>query len=208
VENRTVLVVDDDEKTLMSVKRGVIDEPYKTLFALSGKEALEILKREKVHVIITDMRMPDMSGLELLVIVKHEYPRIVRMVLSGYTQKTTLLTAINRGEIFRYITKPCKLEREFKPVVREAIRYYDLHNVREDLKEDLKPDSKSSYHDIKNPYVILNISRNATQEEIKRAYRRMAAEYHPDKTAHLGREIQELAYKKMKSINEAYELLK
>ena len=133
MEKRTVLFVDDEKKILMSLKRGLLDEPYETLFANSGKEALEILERKKVHVIVTDMRMPEMTGLELLRIVKEEYPHIVRMVLSGYTQISTLLTAINQGEVYKYITKPWKLEEDFKPSIREAIDYYDLRSERDKL---------------------------------------------------------------------------
>jgi DNA-binding NtrC family response regulator len=129
MEKRTVLFVDDEEKLLNSLKRGLLDEPYNTLFATSGKKALEILEHNEVHVLITDMRMPEMGGLELLKIVKEQYPHIVRMVLSGYTQVTTLLTAINQGEIYKYITKPWKLEEEFKPAIREAIEYYEAKNA-------------------------------------------------------------------------------
>jgi two-component system response regulator HupR/HoxA len=128
MEKRTVLFVDDEENVLAALKRGLLEEPYNTLFARSGREALEVLARSPVHVIVTDMRMPEMSGLELLRIVKRDYPRIVRMVLSGYTQVTTLLTAINQGEVFRFITKPWKLEDDFKPAVREAVQYYDSQN--------------------------------------------------------------------------------
>jgi len=138
MEKRTVLFVDDEEKILKSLKRGLLDEPYNTLFALSGKEALEILQREEVHIIVTDMRMPEMSGLELLRIVKQEYPHIVRMVLSGYTQVTTLLTAINQGEIFKFITKPWQLEEEFKPAIREAVEYYEFRNQRQTVEAESK----------------------------------------------------------------------
>jgi len=123
---RTVLFVDDDEVILQSLERGLLDEPYNTLFSKSGREALEILQQEEVHVIVTDMRMYDMTGLELLSIVKKEYPHIIRLVLSAYTQITTLLTAINHGEIFRYITKPLKFEEEFKPAIHQALEYYEL----------------------------------------------------------------------------------
>jgi len=126
METRTVLFVDDESKVLASLKRGLLDEPYEKLFATSGKEAIELLKQNEVHVIVTDMKMPEMSGLELLRTVKQEYPHIVRVVLSGYTQITTLLTAINQGEIFKFITKPWKLEEEFKGVVREALERYNL----------------------------------------------------------------------------------
>ena len=138
MEKRTVLFVDDEEKILNSLKRGLLDEPYNTLFATSGKEAIEILQREEVHIIVTDMRMPEMSGLELLRIVKKDYPSIVRMVLSGYTQVTTLLTAINQGEIFKFITKPWQLEEEFKPAIREAVEYYEFRNQRQTVEAEAK----------------------------------------------------------------------
>ncbi len=137
-KKRTVLFIDDNQSVLASLERGLMDEPYRTLFARSGDEALEILKDKEVHVIVTDMRMPGMSGLELLKIVKKEYPRIIRLVLSGYAQITTLLTAVNQGEIFKYITKPWKLEEEFKSVVRQAIDYYNLQDERDSLIEKLK----------------------------------------------------------------------
>jgi len=138
MEKRTILFVDDEEKLLNSLKRGLMDEPYNILFANSGNEALEVLKTKEVHVLVTDMRMPEMSGLELLRAVKQDYPHIVRMVLSGYTQVGTLLTAINQGEIYKFITKPWKLEEEFKPAICEAIEYYNLHNERDRLVAELE----------------------------------------------------------------------
>ena len=137
MEKRTILFVDDEEKLLRSLKRGLMDEPYNSLFANGGKEALEILKNNDVHVLVTDMRMPEMDGLQLLRRVKENYPHIIRMVLSGYTQITTLLTAINEGEIYKFITKPWNLE-EFKPAIRQAIEYYDLHNDRDRLAAELE----------------------------------------------------------------------
>ncbi len=138
MEKRTALFVDDEEKILRSLKRGLMDEPYESLFANSGQEALEILKQNEVHVLVTDMRMPEMPGLELLKIVKEEYPHIVRMVLSGYTQVTTLLTAINQGEIFKFITKPWQLEEEFKPAIQEAVEYYNFRNQRQMVEAEPK----------------------------------------------------------------------
>ncbi len=135
--NITILFVDDEEKVLKSLQRGLMDEPYNLLFATSGKEALEKLEKNEVHVIVTDMRMPEMSGLELLRIVKEKYPKIVRLVLSGYTQVTTLLTAINQGEIFKFITKPWRLEEEFKSILQQAVDYYNLRNERDELLKEL-----------------------------------------------------------------------
>jgi two-component system response regulator HupR/HoxA len=138
MDKNTVLFVDDEERVLSSLQRGLLDEPYNTLFANSGKEALEILKQQEVHVIVTDMRMPEMGGLELLRIVKEDYPHIIRMVLSGYTEVSTVLTAINQGEVYKYITKPWRLEEEFKPSILEAIEHYNLQGERDRLAAEVK----------------------------------------------------------------------
>ncbi len=134
VEKRAVLFVDDDEVVLRSIERGFIDEPYNTLFAKSGQEALEILQREEVHVIVTDMRMPEVDGLELLETIRKMYPHIVGIVLSGYTEMATLQKAVNQGEIFKFVPKPWKLEGDFKKVVREAIDHYNLQSKRETVR--------------------------------------------------------------------------
>jgi len=136
MEKRTILFVDDEVKVLNSLRRGLLDEPYETLFAESGKEALEILEKQEVHIIVTDMRMPEMTGLELLTEVRKKYPHIVRLVLSGYTQIESLLTTINQGEIFKFITKPWKLEKDFKPALQQAIDYYNLHKERDSLADE------------------------------------------------------------------------
>ena len=133
MEKRTVLFVDDEEKILRSLKRALQDEPYETLFASSGKEALEILEHNEVHVLVTDMYMPEIDGLELLRLVKEEYPHIIRLVLSGFAEKEILLNAINKGEILRFITKPWKSNEELKIIIRQAIEHYDLHSEREML---------------------------------------------------------------------------
>jgi two-component system response regulator HupR/HoxA len=133
MDKRSVLFVDDEERVLSCLKGGLLEEPYKSLFASSVKEALEILEQNEVQVIVTDMNMPEMGGLDLLKIVKKEYPHTIRMVLSGNADIQTLLAARNKGEIFRFITKPWDFEEEFKPAVRQAIDYYDLHSEREML---------------------------------------------------------------------------
>ncbi len=138
MEERIVLFVDDEEKILKSLRRGFLDEPYNTLFANSGKEALEILERNEVHVLITDMRMPEMGGLELLRTVKKNYPHIIRMILSRYADTDTLLTGINQGEIFRFIPKPWDLAEELKPAIWQAIDYYNLQDERDRLIEELE----------------------------------------------------------------------
>ncbi len=148
MEDRTVLFVDDEEKILKALQRGFLEEPYKTLFATGGKEALEILEHNQVHVLVTDMRMPEMSGQELLGIVKNKYPYIIRLILSGHADAETLLRAINEGEIYRFIPKPWNHDEVLKTVIRQSIEFYDLHSEREMLTrffetwvEGLEPES-------------------------------------------------------------------
>ena len=124
-EKRTILFVDDEVRLLRSIERGLIEQPYHLLFAETGEQALRTLAEREVHVLVTDMRMPEMTGLELLKVVKEKYPHIVRIVLSGYTQVSMLLAAINQGEIFRFITKPWRMEEDFIPAIREAVEQYN-----------------------------------------------------------------------------------
>lgn len=136
VEKRTVLFVDDNEDILRSLKRGLLDESYNKLFVKSGKEALEVLKRKEVHVIVTDMLMPEMTGLELLRIVRKEYPNITGIVLTGYEMDTELRNAFDQGEIFKLIPKPLwKLGGKFERLVRRALEHSDLQNEREVVKQ-------------------------------------------------------------------------
>ena len=132
MDKKTVLFVDDEEKILKSLKRDLMDEPYETLFANSGKEALEILQHKQVHVLVTDMRMPKMSGPELLKIVKENYPHIVRIMVSGYVHVNSLLDSVNNIEVFKFLTKPCELEETLKPAVLEALDYYDVNFIKSD----------------------------------------------------------------------------
>jgi DNA-binding NtrC family response regulator len=131
LEKRTVLFVDDDETVLQSLEMGLLNEPYNILFAKSGKEALEIFQCVEVHVIVTEMCMPEMGGLELLRIVRKEYPHTICIVLSGYTQDPNLQTAVYHGEIFSLIPKPWKLGvLHFEALVQRAVNYYNLQSER------------------------------------------------------------------------------
>ena len=133
MEQRGVLFVDDEEKILKSIGRCLLDESYHKYFAKSGREALEILKREEVHVIVVDMVMPGMDGLELLKIVKKQYPSIINMVLSGYAQPVNTMMAMCEVGIYRFISKPWTYDDDFRAIIRRAIDYYDLQNEHNDI---------------------------------------------------------------------------
>jgi len=128
MRKRTVLFVDDDEKVLKSIERSLIDETYTTLFVTGGKDALEIIKQQQVHILVTDIHMPGMDGLEFLKIVREKYPDIVRIVLSGNTRISALLDAVNDVDVFKFLTKPCKFEETLKPAILEALDHYDFYS--------------------------------------------------------------------------------
>ncbi|SMP58610.1 response regulator [Anoxynatronum buryatiense] len=137
-----VLFVDDEINVLSSLKRGMMDEPYTCYFASSGKEALVILEEKTISVIVTDMRMPEMTGLKLLQEVTKVSPDTVKIVLSGYTQIQQILATINTVDIFKFITKPWKMEEEFKVIIQQAVAYYRMKKEHEQLKHDLENRNK------------------------------------------------------------------
>ena len=137
MEKRVVLFVDDEEKILNSIERCLLDEPYHKFFAKSGQEAVEILKREEVHVIVVDMFMPEMDGLELLKIVKKRYPNIINMVLSGYSQPVNTMMAMYEVGIYRFISKPWTYDDDFRALIRRAIYDYNLQYQHEDVSAGL-----------------------------------------------------------------------
>lgn len=128
-----ILVVDDEPDNLDLLYRTFYRE-YRVLRAESGPAALEILEQEgDVAVIISDQRMPMMSGTEFLSLTATRYPDIIRIILTGYTDVEDLVEAINAGKVFKYVTKPWDAE-ELKLLVRQA---WDTHNVLKVRTEEL-----------------------------------------------------------------------
>lgn len=103
---RTLLLVDDEPNILNALKRVLRREGYNVLTADSGAAALELLARNDVQVILSDHRMPGMTGIELLSTVRELYPSTRRIILSGYADISTLTDAINRGAVWKFIAKP------------------------------------------------------------------------------------------------------
>jgi putative nucleotidyltransferase with HDIG domain len=121
----TVLFVDDEVNILKAVQRLLRHEPWRVLTASRPREALEILAAEPAQVVVTDQRMPEMSGVDLLSLVRERHPEIVRMMLTGYTEINVAVDAINRGAIYRLITKPWN-DEELKATIRQALEQHEL----------------------------------------------------------------------------------
>ncbi len=120
-----VLFVDDEPHVTEGLKRVLRKEPYDFLSASSAKEALVILKREGVDVVVSDEKMPGMSGAELLTVVRREYPDTIRIILTGHASLDAAIRAINDGGIYRFLTKPCN-EADLAVTIRQALQQKDL----------------------------------------------------------------------------------
>ena len=120
-----ILFVDDEVNLRKSLERLFRLEPVATYLASSAEEALRILEREQIQVVVSDQRMPGMTGAELLAEVRERHPDVVRMMLTGDTEIDVAVAAINRGQIFRLITKPWN-DDELRATVLQALETYQM----------------------------------------------------------------------------------
>jgi diguanylate cyclase (GGDEF)-like protein/PAS domain S-box-containing protein len=126
---RKLLLVDDDAGVLSALKRLFRREGYTLLTARDGAEGLEVLASHNAGVVISDGRMPNMGGAEFLGKVRDIHPDTVRIMLSGYTDLDAVTEAVNRGEIFKFLTKPWA-DQELVEVVRDAFRLHEGRGQR------------------------------------------------------------------------------
>ncbi len=131
-----ILVVDDEPANLRLLQR-VLGPDYDVLAAGGGAEALELLKDNQVSLIITDQRMPVMSGVQLLEQSLAICPEAIKILLTGYTDVQSLIDAINSGHVYKYIPKPWDAD-ELKLTVKRALETYELKKRNEVLLSDLK----------------------------------------------------------------------
>jgi putative nucleotidyltransferase with HDIG domain len=125
VHQHTVLFVDDEVNILKALQRLLRNEPMEVLTASRPAEAIELLESTPAQVVVSDQRMPEMSGVDLLSTIRERHPDMVRMMLTGYTEMNIAVEAINKGEIYRLITKPWN-DDELKATLRQAFDHYDL----------------------------------------------------------------------------------
>jgi len=138
----TVLVVDDQELLRDILKETLQRESYQVFCAVSAEEALPILSRQQIDVIISDEKMPGMSGTELLTIVRKKYPDTIRIILTGHANLNAALRAINNGEVYRFFTKPPNLI-ELIVTIRQALQQKDLLKENQRLLDMVRKQSLS-----------------------------------------------------------------
>lgn len=145
-----ILYVDDEPRNL-SVFKSSFRRKYHLHLTTSGQEALEVLKEHPIQLLITDQKMPNMTGVELLRIAVKEYPKTMRMILTGFSETEAVISAINECSIFRYLTKPWIFE-EMQNSIDTALDTYRLKEDNELLVKELK-EVNSSLEDKVNDQV-------------------------------------------------------
>ncbi len=137
MSERILLLVDDEENILRALMRLLRRDGYTILTANSGPQGLELLQQHEVGVILSDQRMPGMMGSEFLEQAKALRPQTVRLMLSGYTDLQSVTDAINRGSIYKFLTKPWD-DDLLRENVRNAFEHYELRAERDRLAEQLR----------------------------------------------------------------------
>ena len=128
-----VLYVDDEINALTAFKAS-FRKFYDVFVANSGEEGRAIMKEQPIEVILSDQRMPKETGVEFLNSILDEYPKPIRILLTGYSDIDAVIDAINQGRIYQYVSKPYKHE-EMKYIIEHAAEVFNLRNANEELTE-------------------------------------------------------------------------
>jgi len=132
----TILVVDDEADVVASVK-DLLRLEFKVIGATRADEALRLVADDHVDVVMTDQRMPEMTGVQLLEQVRGKHPDATRLLFTGYADLKAVIDAINKGDVYRYITKPWDPD-ELMTIIREACAHHDLIVERQRLLDELQ----------------------------------------------------------------------
>jgi response regulator RpfG family c-di-GMP phosphodiesterase len=140
-DKHTILFIDDESNILRAVKRVFHGDQYKLVLADDGHKALAYMRENKVHVVVSDMKMPKMSGADFLQQVAENYPETYRIVLSGYADVETTLSAVNQGKVHRFMQKPWDND-DLLGAVNQGIERFKLFAQRDALQLKLTKQNK------------------------------------------------------------------
>lgn len=132
-----ILFVDDEENILRSLKRLFSDENYEVYIAGNGNEGLKLLDDHKFALILSDYRMPELNGVDFLKLAKEKSPDTIRMILTGFADVSVAISAINEGEVYKFIEKPWEGEN-LKVQIKRAVEHYSLIAERKGLLDKIQ----------------------------------------------------------------------
>jgi CheY-like chemotaxis protein len=135
---RARILIVDDEEAILETMAFTFEDDYEVLTATNAREALAVLdERAPVAAVVTDQRMPEMTGVEFLAMVYERHPNTTRIILTGYADGEAMVRAINEGHVYAYVTKPWEPE-ELKQLVQRAVELHRLRVQNDRLLEDLR----------------------------------------------------------------------
>ncbi|HZI09183.1 MAG TPA: response regulator, partial [Myxococcus sp.] len=155
-EPRHTLLFVDDEADVLDILTRMFQRRYRVLTAQNGPAALELLRREPVDVLITDQRMPEMTGIELVATARAEGIDVTTVLLTGYTDPEDIIAAINRGQVYRYITKPWDVN-DLLITVKNAVEFTQLRRDKERLIRQL-------HQRVEALFVLYEVSRASAND--------------------------------------------
>jgi len=132
----SILVVDDEVRALESIKR-LLGDQFETFTATNTDQAMKILEQQWIQVLLCDQRMPGMTGVEFAEKIRYEYPNVIRMIVSGFTDANDIINAVNKGGIYQFITKPWHPD-ELITTLNNAVELFRLQRENEQLAVELK----------------------------------------------------------------------
>ena len=130
-----ILYVDDEENNLISFK-ATFRLKYNISIAVSAAAAMKILESKPIEIIITDQRMPNMTGIEFLENILEKYPDPIRILLTGYADMNAVIDAVNKGKIFHYLSKPWS-ETELDETIKKAFEVYQANKKIKEMNSKL-----------------------------------------------------------------------
>lgn len=131
-----ILIVDDEEDVLLSL-RSMFRREYEVLTVPRARDALDLMEKRDVHIVVSDQRMPDMNGVDFLAEVSRRFPDVIRLMITGYMDIHSVTEAVNRGHVFRYLAKPWD-PGELEAAVRQAAEQYEVLDERRRLLRELE----------------------------------------------------------------------
>jgi diguanylate cyclase (GGDEF)-like protein/PAS domain S-box-containing protein len=162
---RTLLLVDDEDNIVAALRRLLRSEGWLVLSATSAEQALQLMARHEVDVILSDQRMPGMTGVELLRRAKQLYPDTIRLVLSGYTELQSITDAINEGAIYRFLAKPWD-DEPLRAHLREAFALKEMADQNRRLDREVQAANRELAELNRRLQTMLSAQRELNEREV------------------------------------------
>jgi len=159
-----ILLVDDEPMVLQSLS-ATFRKQYNVFTATNGKEAIELIRQNQIHVVLSDQRMPGMLGHEVLRIIKTISPSTIRILLTGYSDLDAIMNSVNSGEVFRYLTKPWKVEQLRETVAAAAQIASKVSQLYPTKSDDVGSETSAATETLTVPEIAVPASQQPVATE-------------------------------------------